>query len=342
MKKVDVFDMAAKKRERCLQEVQVLKQMQHPHIIEMLDSFLTENTLVIVFEWAAAGDLKRLLKRQLERHEALPEATVWRHYHQVANALRYMHDRRVMHRDIKPANVLVAAEGLKLGDLGLGRHFSTQTMEAYSKVGTPCYVSPEVVQGTGYDWKSDLWSLGCLLHEMSTLVSPFETEGANLYHVFKRISKGEYTPLSQQRFSRPLYLLARRLMSVDPAHRPELAEVIDVTERAIESIGSDPFALAEDAHGWIRVLPGSRECAIQGAFLAAPRAAALPTPHSSCDSTHGRQTPLQIRPTRRGLAAPAERAKWRFPRHGAGRFPRASRSLVLSYQRQREPERARG
>ncbi len=57
------------------------------------------------------------------------------------------------------------------------------------QVGTPYYVSPEVVRGAGYDWKSDVWSLGCLLYELACLRSPFEMEGANLYDVFQKISK---------------------------------------------------------------------------------------------------------------------------------------------------------
>lgn len=57
------------------------------------------------------------------------------------------------------------------------------------QVGTPYYVSPEVVRGAGYDWKSDVWSMGCLLYELACLRSPFEMEGANLYDVFQKISK---------------------------------------------------------------------------------------------------------------------------------------------------------
>jgi serine/threonine protein kinase len=69
-------------------------------------------------------------------------------------------------------------------------------------VGTPYYVSPEVVKGAGYDWKSDVWSLGCLLYELALLRSPFEMEGASLMAVFKKISEADYQPL-QVRSSPP-------------------------------------------------------------------------------------------------------------------------------------------
>lgn len=62
-------------------------------------------------------------------------------------------------------------------------------------MGTPYYVSPEVVRGEGYDWKSDVWSLGCLLYELAALRSPFEMEGANLMAVFKKISVADFEPL---------------------------------------------------------------------------------------------------------------------------------------------------
>ena len=56
-----------------------------------------------------------------------------------------MHEKRIMHRDLKPANIFISSDGsLKVGDLGLGRVFSSETIEAYSKVGTPLYMSPEV------------------------------------------------------------------------------------------------------------------------------------------------------------------------------------------------------
>lgn len=102
--------------------------------------------MFIAVEWAESGDLKNYIRGIKDKGESIAEMTVWKFAAQIASALKHMKEKRIMHRDLKPANIFMNAEGeLKLGDLGLGRDFSSQTLEAYSRVGTPLFMSPEVL-----------------------------------------------------------------------------------------------------------------------------------------------------------------------------------------------------
>lgn len=215
LKTIQIFEMASKERHECMNEIRLLQKMQHPHIICYMDCKIERNELIVVMECANDGDLATQIAKAAKAEEPLGEALVWRYFAQIADALSYMHERRVMHRDIKPANVFISkadddagggdgtgggGEGgglgtsaesgsatssagtvMKLGDLGLGRYFSSKTEVTHSTVGTPYYMSPECLQGGGYDFKSDIWSLGCVLYELATLRSPFYSAGLNFY-----------------------------------------------------------------------------------------------------------------------------------------------------------------
>lgn len=195
---MDLLDEKA--REKCLKEIALVQSLDHPNIIKHLESFIEGRELLLVLEYAEAGDLKRQLRKALERQARFDERVIWKYFAQVAEAMAHMHARRIMHRDLKPANVFLTLNGtVKVGDLGLGRIFSEQTAEAFSKVGTPLYMSPEVLGGKGYEWKSDVWSLGCVLYELAMLHSPFKEEGLSLYGLFQKITKGEYPPISEAR-----------------------------------------------------------------------------------------------------------------------------------------------
>lgn len=142
-----------------------MKPLDHPNIIKYIDSFIENNELYIVTEWAEKGDLKKLIKEHTSDEIPFDEATIWDYMRQISSALKHMHEKKIMHRDLKPANIFIASDmSLKIGDLGLGRVFGSETLEAYSKVGTPLYMSPELIQDSGYNFNADVWSLGCICY----------------------------------------------------------------------------------------------------------------------------------------------------------------------------------
>jgi len=234
--------MGSRERHECMNEIRLLQQMQHPHIVQYLDCKMERNELTVVMELAGHGDLAKLIGGAAKAGEPLGEERAFLYFSQVADALTYMHERRVMHRDIKPANVFISGgcDGggpvMKLGDLGLGRYFSSKTDMTHSTVGTPYYMSPECIQGGGYDFKSDVWSLGCLLYELATLRSPFYSDGVNFYILGKRIMSGQFQPLGD--VSSGLVQLVNSMLQVDPASRPSAAEVLALGRAATGVPGS--------------------------------------------------------------------------------------------------------
>lgn len=240
LKKIGIFEMMdAKARQDCMKEINLLQQLDHPNIIQYLGSFLDGNDLYIVLELAGGGDLSKLISYFAKERKLIPERTIWKYFSQISDALLHMHDKRVMHRDIKPANIFVTEKGVpKLGDLGLGRFFSNFTKDARSLVGTPYYMSPERVKECGYDFKSDIWSMGCILYELAALQSPFFGEKMNLYSLCKKIESCSYPPLPSERYSSTLRHTIQSCLNLDPAQRPSAAEVARVAKRMNDSFSS--------------------------------------------------------------------------------------------------------
>lgn len=96
---------------------------------------------------------------------------------------------KIYHRDLKSANVFMNTDGtVKLGDMNVSK--VARKILLYTQTGTPYYASPEVWKDQPYDSKSDIWSLGCVLYEMTTLKPPFRAEDMN--GLYKKVVKGYY------------------------------------------------------------------------------------------------------------------------------------------------------
>src|SRR5438477_823213 len=158
---------------RFRQEAKALAGLNHPNIITVYDFGDTGEVAYMAMELLEGRELKDILAgSRLPLHEAVEIAA------QVAEGLAFAHARGIVHRDIKPGNIMVL-EGnrAKIMDFGIARvRTSDVKTQAGTMLGSPKYMSPEQVVGRGLDHRTDLFSLGVVLHEMLAGVPPFAGE----------------------------------------------------------------------------------------------------------------------------------------------------------------------
>jgi serine/threonine protein kinase len=153
-----------------VKEARTLAHLIHPHIIRLLDYGVETGTPFLVMDFAPGGTLRK----RHPRGEVLPLPTVASYVHQVAEALQYAHDRRLVHRDVKPANLLLGRSGeVLLGDFGIAQlSQSSRTPAAAGSAGTITYMAPEQIQGAPRR-ASDQYALGVTVYEWLTGHPPF-------------------------------------------------------------------------------------------------------------------------------------------------------------------------
>lgn len=156
---------------RFLQEYEIIRGIRHPHVVRLFDLGVTDGFAYLVMEYFARGDLRAQMTGPLSPTCALVFAL------EIATALDAIHRAGILHRDLKPGNVMVRDDGsLALIDFGLAKHRALE-LEITDKgliFGTPHYMSPEQGHGQSTDARSDLYSLGVVLHELLTAEKPFD------------------------------------------------------------------------------------------------------------------------------------------------------------------------
>src|ERR671915_1780287 len=170
--------------ERFRREARAVAQLNHPHVVTVIDAGEDDGAPYIVFEYVEGETLKERIRRlgRLPISEAVAYAI------EIGRALEAAHARMLVHRDVKPQNVLIDRDGrAKVTDFGIARSLETSGLTATGRVlGTTDYVSPEQAMGQEVDARSDIYSLGVLLWEMVVGEPPFKAEtlvGVAMKHV---------------------------------------------------------------------------------------------------------------------------------------------------------------
>jgi len=145
------------------QEIEILKMCQHPNIVRMRDCFENDKSYYMVLEYLSGGDLYDYINR---RRFDLSEARARKLCYQISCAVAYLHSYGIMHRDLKLENIMMSDDSEeavpKLVDFGLSKMVGPDE-QANESFGTISYASPEIIRGSYYNKKVDIWSLGVIM-----------------------------------------------------------------------------------------------------------------------------------------------------------------------------------
>lgn len=188
----------SKYKTHAYREIAILTKLKHRRVVRLIDSVVLVNSVFLILEHVNYGSLESMISF-FSRSLVTPSANLgWSVISQVADALHYIHSKRIIHRDIKPSNVLVNRfctnnrEFLefKLCDFSLSTR-SDGLVEDGHAVGTPFYMAPEVITRSKYDSTVDCWGLGCCVYELLSLKKPFH--GSTREELFQNIVGREIT-----------------------------------------------------------------------------------------------------------------------------------------------------
>ncbi|NXL06945.1 NEK11 kinase, partial [Mesembrinibis cayennensis] len=225
LKEISVGDLKPNETVEANLEAQLLSRLDHPAIVKFYASFVERDSFCIITEYCEGGDLDFKIQEYKESGKIFTQRQIIDWFIQLLLGVNYMHERRILHRDLKAKNIFLKNNLLKIGDFGVSRLLVGSCDLATTFTGTPYYMSPEALKHQGYNTKSDIWSLGCILYEMCCMNHAFT--GHNFLSVVLKIVEGD-TPSLPDRYPSQLNAVLCSMLNKNPSLRPAAAEILKI------------------------------------------------------------------------------------------------------------------
>ena len=212
-----------------LNDINILKKLNHPNIITFRDAYFSKDKkyLYVFTEYANNGDLQVQLDEHKKNGEYFKEETLLDWFMQICFALQYIHQRDILHRNIKPSNIFLMQQNFaKLGDFGVAKTLNKTLKSAKTLVAKPQYLAPETLKKEGYSFEADIWSLGVTFYQLMYFSFPFE--GDNDKEIQNNILNGKRSkPLNNNNYSKKFEELINEMLSDRPDERPSAEEILN-------------------------------------------------------------------------------------------------------------------
>ncbi|XP_072507417.1 serine/threonine-protein kinase Nek11 isoform X2 [Notamacropus eugenii] len=225
LKEISVGDLKPNETVQANLEAQLLSKLDHPAIVKFHASFMEQDNFCIITEYCEGRDLDCKIQEYKEAGNIFPENQIMEWFIQLLLGVDYMHERRILHRDLKAKNIFLKNNLLKIGDFGVSRLLMGSCDLATTFTGTPYYMSPEALKHQGYDTKSDIWSLACILYELCCMNHAFT--GHNFLSIVLKIVDGD-TPSLPARYPEELNAIMQSMLNKNPSLRPSAIEILKI------------------------------------------------------------------------------------------------------------------
>eukprot|EP01083_Nonionella_stella_P264849 897856_1 len=158
LKRMKLGNVGTKERKMVQLEVQLLERLQHPSIVQYIESFLDkpkgkDPDMCVIMEHCEGGDMTKFIKSKRGHH--MGESEVLDIFCEILLSLEFVHERNIMHRDLKAQNIFIKEKRIKIGDFGISKVLEGSMGFAETVIGTPYYMSPELFKNRPYGLKSD-------------------------------------------------------------------------------------------------------------------------------------------------------------------------------------------
>ncbi|XP_038288234.1 serine/threonine-protein kinase Nek11 isoform X15 [Canis lupus dingo] len=225
LKKISVGELNPNETVQANVEAQLLSKLDHPAIVKFYTSFVEQDNFCIITEYCEGRDLDCKIQEYKKAGKTFPESQIIEWFIQLLLGVDYIHERKILHRDLKSKNIFLKNNLLKIGDFGVSRLLMGSCDLATTLTGTPHYMSPEALKHQGYNTKSDIWSLACILYEMCCMNHAFT--GSNFLSIVLKIVEGDAPSLPKQ-YPRELNAIMECMLNKSPSLRPSAIEILKI------------------------------------------------------------------------------------------------------------------
>ena len=234
MKQIDLSKIGSQKEiDLCKREIVLLQKLNHPNINKYYKSFTIKNCIYIIMEFMNNGDVSGFIKAHEKFNKPVREEEVWNILLQSMTALEYIHSQNVIHRDIKPANLFMTNEKtIKIGDFGVaakmpGMKTSVNANFSGTVVGSPMFMSPEMLREEEYDKKTDIFSMGIAMYELCFFQSP---KKAGITQDGRIVLRDNPIQKNLNVYSQKLLTILQLMIEEDKNKRPSASELCQLIQ----------------------------------------------------------------------------------------------------------------